>query len=450
MSYFGKFLLIETDNRVLDLIQADYVSSERYPCQVVRHIGDARVLLERNTQEIRLIFISEKLIRTLVKEEFEKFHADFKATEIILIEDKSSFGVARSLISKRIPRPLNYLDLAKHFRAKLMENHDPRKNKDDGQEKDKEFQAEESKYIGLPIRDFVVTPKSYFNTYLKLSFGHFIKILNAGDEMTNEFIKNYQDKGVIDFFVPKEEHEKYVHLLASISEKTVRSSEIGSGAKIKTLIKLGTNITNSLSQCGITPERMDNAEMFLNQSITVLRHMRIRNEVINSYLNKIDKNEHSASVAFIAGILANNLGFESSKSIKVVGTAALLHDIGLCSLDPQFSEAVDVAKDEKGIFAKHAAHGAEILRSSGMFDEVISNAVENHHRRRGGENAQRRSSSINLVTEIICASDEFFTTVIEPGFSSETLEFFLNNELKNYSPNVERAFHTLTKGKKAA
>lgn len=450
MSFFGKFLLIETDDKVLELIQLDPIMSDRYPCHVVRHFGDARMLLERNTQEFRLIFISEKLSRSLTPEEFEKFHNDFKATEMILIQDKTPSETARKIIPKTIQFPKTYLDLAKHFKAKVSENHDWRKNKDDGQAKNEEIQAEEIKFIGLPLRDFVITPKSYFNTYLKLSSGRFIKIINAGDELTGDFIKHYRDKGVEDFFVPKEEHEKYVHLLASLSAKTVKSEDTSAGIKIKTLVKLGTNITNNLTKCGITPERMDNAEMFLDQSITVLRHMRIKNDIISSYLQNIDKNEHSAAVAFIAGILANHLGFESSKSIKVVGTAALLHDIGLYALDPNFNEADDAAKDEKGIFSKHAAHGAEILRSTGMFDEVICNAVENHHRRRRGENANRRSSSVNLVTEIICASDEFFNTVIYPGYTSERVRFFMENELKNYSPNVERAFQALTKGKKAA
>ncbi|MES2528116.1 MAG: HD domain-containing protein [Bdellovibrionota bacterium] len=450
MSAFGKFLLIESDSKILELIQLDRTLSDQFPCHVVRHFGDARMLMERSKQEIRLIFVSEKLSRTLTKEEFEKFHADFKSTEMILIEDKTPFDVARNLIPRFIQAPKNYMDLAKHFQAQISGAHDWRKNKDDGQVKDTEFNAEEAKFIGLPLRDFVVTPKSYFNTYLKLTSGRFIKIINAGDELTGEFIKKYRDKGVEDFFVPKEEHEKYVHLLASLSAKTVSSEQTSAGFKIKTLVKLGKNITNNLSKCGITPERMDNAEMFLDQSITVLRHMKIKNDVISSYLQNIDKDEHSAAVAFIAGILANHLGFESSKSIKVVGTAALLHDLGLYSLDPHFNEADDAAKDENGIFAKHAAHGAEILRSTGMFDEVICNAIENHHRRRRGENSNRRSSSVNLVTEIICVSDEFFNTVIYPGYSPERVKYFMDSELKNYSPNVERAFQALTKGKKAA
>ncbi len=450
MSFFGKFLLIDTDTRTLDLIQLDPALSNRFPCQVARHFSDARTVLERNILEVRLIFISEKLSRTLGKDDFEKFLNDFKAIEMILIEDKTPVQWARKLIPRTIPSPKAYMDLAKHFKAKVSENHDWRKNKDDGQAKDQEFQAEDLKFIGLPIRDFIVTPKSYFNTYLKLSSGRFIKIINAGDELTVEFIKHYRDKGIEDFFVPKEEHEKYVHLLASLSEKTVRSEDISAGVKIKTLVKLGTNISNNLSKCGISPETMDNAEMFLDQSITVLRHMRIRNEVISSYLENIEKDEHSAAVAFIAGILANHLGFESSKTIKVVGSAALLHDIGLYALNSKFNEAEDALKDESGVFSKHAAHGAEILRSTGMFDEVICDAVESHHRRRRGENASRRLSSVNLVTEIICASDEFFNTVIHLGYSPERVRFFLENELKNYSPNVERAFNILIKGKKAA
>lgn len=449
MSFFGKFLIIDTDKKILDLIQVDPLLSDRYPCHVVRHLGDARTILERNIHEIRLIFISEKFLRTITNEEFEKFYNEFKAIEMILIEDKKACEAARKLVLKTIQYPKSYMDLARHFKANITGNHDFRKNKDDGQTKDQEFTAEETKFIGLPLRDFVVTPKSYFNTYLKLSSGRFIKIINAGDELTSELIKRYKEKGVNDFFVPKDEHEKYIHLLASLSDKTIKSEDTSAGFKIKTLVKLGTNITNNLVKCGISPESMDNAGMFLDQSITVLRHMKIRNDIISSYLKNIEKNEHSAAVAFIAGILANHLGFESSKTIKVVGTAALLHDIGLYALDPNFNEAEDSEKDENGIFEKHAKHGAEILRSTGMFDDVICDAIENHHRRRHG-NSLRRSKSVNLVSEIVSSSDEFFNTVISPGYTPERARIFMENELKNYSTNVEHAFHFITKGKKAA
>jgi putative nucleotidyltransferase with HDIG domain len=429
MSYFGKFLIIENDSKTLDLIQRDKSLLDKFPSTFVRSVFEATSLLEKSGKEIRMVFLSEKIA---------------KKSDLTSLRNH---GIQVSVLDHSSH---SYMDLVKIFQQHLNEGHDWRKTANDGAEKDQEINAEVGQYIAIHMRDLVITPKSYFNFYLKLSADKFIKIINAGDDLSSDEINRYRSKGIDEIFVPKDEHEKFVRLQGSLSTKVVLS-DASHGFKIKTVMKLGANVTNNILKCGITPDRMDNAQLFLDQTITVLREMKMKNEVVTDYLKNIDQNEHSAAVAFIAGILANHLGFESSKSIKVVGATALLHDIGLYHLDPDFKEGEEMLDEKKkDIFSKHAAHGAEILRSTGAIEEVICHAVENHHHRRMGENSRKRSSSVNLVTEIVSVSDEFFNTVIHHGYSPEKVRFFMENELKTYSPNVEKAFRLLTKGKKAA
>ncbi len=429
MSYFGKFLIIENDSKTLDLIQRDKPLLDKFPSSFVRSVFEATTLLEKSGKEIRMIFLSEKISK----------NSDLTSL--------NNYGIQVSVLDHS---GLSYMDLVKIFQKQLNEGHDWRKTANDGAEKDKEISDEDRKYIAIHMRDLVITPKSYFNFYLRLSADKYIKVFNAGDNLSTDEINRYRSKGIDEIFVPKDEHEKFVRLQGSLSTKVVLS-DASHGFKIKTVMKLGANVTNNLLKCGITPDRMDNAQLFLDQTITVLREMKMKNEVVTDYLKNIDQNEHSAAVAFIAGILANHLGFESSKSIKVVGATALLHDIGLYHLDANFKEGEELLDEKKKeIFSKHAAHGAEILRSTGAIEEVICHAVENHHHRRMGEHSRKRSSSVNLVTEIVSVSDEFFNTVIHHGYSPEKVRFFMENELKTYSPNVEKAFRLLTKGKKAA
>ncbi len=450
MSYFGKFLLIDNDNKIKDLVHQDKNLLEKYPSAVVRTITEAGSVLEKNGQEFRTVFFSERLGRICDLSELKKLIEKHPAIQFVLIADKTELLAARELLPITIAKPETYMDFVKHVQKQLNDLHDWRKNENDGQEKEREFIAEDIKYIEIPARDFVITPKSYFNTYLRISQGKFIKIFNAGDDLSKDEVDRYRAKGIDEFFVPKDEHEKFIRLQGTLAAKVVQS-DMANNLKIKTIMKLGANVTNNLLKCGITPDRMDNAQIFLDQSIVLLRQMKLKDEVITSFLKNIDQDEHTSAVAFISGILANHLGFESSKSIKVVGTTALLHDIGLYALDPDFEEGEELGDEKKkDIFLKHSAHGAELLRASKAFEEVICHAVENHHRRRKGENASRRSSSVNLITEIVSVSDEFFNIVIHHGYSPEKVRFFMDNELKNYSPNVERAFHVLTKGKKAA
>lgn len=450
MSYFGKFLIIENDSKTLDVIFHDKNLIDQYPSMTARSVGEAITLLERTGKELRMIFLSERLAKLSDLTEFWKLTEALEGISVILLEDKNPDSHLRSLAKGQIPLPKHYMELVKFVMGEVNGARDWRKTENDGLEKEKEIQLNEEKYVACAIRDFILTPKSFFNIYIRLSPGKFIKILNAGDDISPNEFEHYRAKGIDEFFVSRQEHEKFVNLQGNVTSKIVQSDS-AFGFKVKSVLKLGGSVTSNLFKCGISPDRMDNAQMFLDQTVVVLRQMKIKNEVITNFLKNIDQDEHAAAVAFISGILANHLGFESSKSIKVVGTTALLHDIGLYDLDPEFDEGViNQSEEQKEIFAKHASHGAEILRSTGLFEEVICHSVENHHRRRKGEIATRRSSSVNLITEIVSASDEFFNTVIHSGYSPEKVRFFMDNELKNYSPNVERAFHVLTKGKKAA
>ncbi|MFL5786309.1 MAG: HD domain-containing protein [Bacteriovoracaceae bacterium] len=433
MSYFGKFLYIENDGKVLDLVLQDKSLLDKFPSSFARTINEASNVLDKSGREIRLILMSEKMAKTVDTEGLKKKLESFPYLKIVLV-----------------PSPSSYMELVKHVQFELSAKHDWRNNQDDGTKMNQEISGGDDLYMQISMRDFVVTPKSYFNIYLRLSQGRYIKIIKAGDDLTSEQFEHYRAKGIDEFFVPKPEHEKFIHLQGTLSTEVVLS-DASHGFKIKTVMKLGANVTANLVKCGISPDRMDNAHLFLDQTIHVLRNMKLNNEVVTSYLKNIDKGEHTSAVAFIAGILANHLGFESSKSIKVVGITALLHDIGLYDLDPNFIEGSELSDEKaKEIFQKHASHGAQILRATGAFEEVICDAVENHHRRRMGENARRRSTSMNLVTEIISVSDEFFNSVIHHGYSPEKVRFFMENELKTYSPNVEKAFQLLTKGKRAA
>lgn len=450
MSYFGKFLIIESDPKILNVIFENQSLQDQYPCIVARSINDGVNTVERFGKEIRFIFISERLARICDMSGFWRLlEKELKDTPVVLIEDKVADALVRQQIPDRIAAPGAYIDFVNRVISRLQSDEDWKKCQNDGVEKDKELQAQDEMYVGVLMRDFISTPQSFFNIYIRLSLGKYIKIVNAGDPLPSDVFDRFSLKGIDEFYVPKVEHEKYVRLQATVTNKIVQTDG-AFGFKVKAVIKLGARVTDNLFKCGITPQRLDNAQLYLNQTVQVLRHMRIKNEVVINFLKNIEQQEHSSAVTFISSILSTHLGFESTKSVTLVGTAALLHDIGLYDLDPNYNESSEI-KDEKQkeIFAKHAVHGAEILRSTKLFDEIVCHAVENHHRRRKGDNAGRRSSSVNLVTEIISVSDEFFSTVISPGYSQERVRIFMENELKNYSPNVERAFHLLTKGRKA-
>ncbi len=315
-----------------------------------------------------------------------------------------------------------------------------------------ELKLADEAYIPTRISDFILTPKSYFNVYIRIGASTFIKILNAGDSLQLDTIQSYVKKGVTHFFISVEEQRKYIRLCEDLSQKIVRRSDVALTKKAKSVLRLGASISQNIMHTGITDEKLDFANNFLNQTVTLIKSMRMQNSSLKKFLDSIEMKEHPSSVSFLAGIIANEAGFESSKSVKLVGIAALVHDIGLFDLDPNFThESLYTMTEEKqALFDKHAMHGAEILKNNSGFEEVVIQAVEQHHMRRRGNDPARRTNNINLVTEIVGAADELHNLISSDEFSPDKLRSFIENTLPDFSPQIEKAVVKLLNKKSAA
>lgn len=450
-TFYGKCLWIEKDVRFQNELLEGSRLAEEYPCITARNLYDGLTAFNKNKSNIRIIFISGLLIKEFKIEAFR----EISDVPIILIKhgtENSSTLINLERFDQVIEKPKSYAGFVDIIKEKLTLKYNWGEFQASAEEKFVELQLEDKKYISTPIDEFVLTAKSYFNIHIRLGSSRYIKILNAGDEIKKEFLDTYSEKGITHLYIPITEHEKYLTVQTKISERSVRSFDAKNDIKVKSILNLGSNVANNLLQSGISVQKMDHAEAFLNQTVSVIRSMRIKNDSLKKFIEQFEGNNHCATVSFLAGIIANEMGFESSKSVKLVGVAAMFHDIGLYDLDPNFeSEALLIQSPEKiEIFQKHAKHGADLLRKAGTFEEVSCLAVEQHHLRRKGDDSVVRSNHINLVTEIISVADDFHNILIEGGFSAEKELFFMQNQLKNFSPGIEKTMLRILKSKKAA
>ncbi len=445
-SFYGKALIIDNNHKFLEEIKDHSGLMDAYPCMLARSFSEANSILKQPKHRIRVVFLSSsigeshgmselKLIKEsrpqlpviLVSHAPEKLPAEMKGPEVgflKILEKPSSFRV----IVSEIVELFKARDLWKDVQAS-------------SEEKDVELTLADEGYIPTLLADYVLTPKSFFNVFIKLGPSKFIKILNAGDVLQQDLIEKYARKNVKYLYISAEEQKKYINLCEEVSRKLLARADVSLEHKAKNVANLGANISQNLIHTGISAEKLDTANKFLNQSISLMRSMRIENASLKSFLENIELKEHPSSVSFLAGIIANEVGFESSKIIKLVGFAGLVHDIGLYELDPtQLHEAAYLKTPEgREIFDQHARRGAEILRSNGGFDEVVCLTVEQHHLRRRGSDSTKRTSNINLTTEIIGVADELQNMLSADDFTPERFDHFKMFILPDFSPQIEKA-----------
>lgn len=455
--YHGKALIIDNNMKFLEEIRKDEKLQEEFPHIIVRTFPEAAHLLRHNKHQVRVIFMSSSISTSHGLTELKEIRQLRPQLPVFLISHRperepDEVKSPEAGFHRLIPSPENFTPIAKELENLFVSKETWTDVSATEEEKDVELTLEEEAYIPTRITDYILTPKSYFNVYIKIGASTFIKILNAGDSMPPEMIQSYTKKGLSHFYISAEEHRKYIRMCEEMSLKVLKRADVAMGKKIKNVLTLGASISQNIMHTGITEEKLDFANNFLNQTVTVIRTIRMQNQSLKKFLESIEMKEHPSSVSFLAGIIANEAGFESSKSVKLVGIAALVHDIGLFDLDPNFihESLYHVTPEKQAIFDKHEKHGAEILRSNGGFDEVICQAVEQHHMRRRGTDPTRRANNINLVTEIVGAADELHNLISAEDFKPEKLSFFIENTLPTFSPPVEKAVIKLLQKKSAA
>jgi putative nucleotidyltransferase with HDIG domain len=448
-TFYGKALLIESNHNFVNQLLADTELVQKFPITICHKINEGLALAQRTKLNYRIVYVSESMIDQASIDEVKEFMNSNPNIPIVLVKSGKNTNTKSSetlaIFDKVIFSPKCYKEFVDYCIGLFEARNDWNTNAATDGKKFEEFDNDENHFVGISLKEFVLTPKSFFNLHIKLAPNKFIKIINAGDEVTSEFIAKYANKGVTDLYISEDEHNKYLAFTGKITEKIVSDSSVAQEVKVRTTLKLGKNVMQNLEQLGINQQKLDHADKFLSQSVQIIRSMRMKNQTLKNFLDMLDSNEHSPTVALLASLIANEVGFESTKTIKQIGIGALLHDIGLFDLNPNFDEAssVGLTEEDLAIFEKHALHGAKILRDLGTFEDATCLMVEQHHLRRRGEQSSKRSTNINTATEIISVADEFFNTVIHNGQTPEKLEVFMDVSIKNFSPNIEKAMQRL-------
>jgi putative nucleotidyltransferase with HDIG domain len=456
-NFFGKIMVIDNNGHFVDGIKEKTKLLDEYPCLIFKVYQDALHILKQPKHNVRVIFFGTGVGQSRGVDELKEIRTAIPNIPVYLVShapEKEPKGFLDTVtdFTKIIKSPIDFYSFTQEVDELFTSKETWTGVTATSDEKNVELTLKDEGFISTPLSDFVLTPKSFFNVYIKLGPSKFIKLVNSGDPLNDEIIQNYASKGITHLYIPIEEHKKYIRLCEEVTLKTIRNEAISSDKKMTSVLNLGANIAQNLLKTGISQEKLDQANNFLNQSVSLIKNMRMKNESLKRFIDTIEMKEHTATVSFLAGMIANEVGIESVKSVKLVGIAALLHDIGLYDLDPDFKEENydPNNEDQRRIYDQHQKHGGEILRKAGGFEETIYLAVESHHMRRRGSDQSIRTNNINVLTEIIGAADELHNVVISKHLDDKKLHYFTLTNLKNFSPQVEKAVLKILNKKKAA
>lgn len=142
--------------------------------------------------------------------------------------------------------------------------------------------------------------------------------------------------------------------------------------------------------------------------------------------------KHSVDVATMAMVIAKRYGLDE-KSVRDVGIAGLLHDVGKIKIPNEILNKPSRLTDEEfQVMKQHARFGYEMLKEKNGFDQSILMGVLQHHEKLngGGYPNGLKESDIHLYAKIIAVADIFDSLVTKrsykKGFSKrEAIEMIM-------------------------
>lgn len=389
--------------------EADPLSSQGpIPTTVVKTGAAAKSALTDPTQRYAAIFINPILCNPGGIRIISLAHRHRPATPIFILHDGelpfSPQELHRLAITGAIQKPLSPQWIAKRISQKIFScKPSPSVSS---------LESSNTEYVAVPASDYMTGSPQTFDTYLKLPSGKFLRIAEAKESLTPQRVLDYMRKGAKYFYLSRQSHERCLTYCDVVAKFLIRQSSISLGMKVAEVYNEGQEIHGQIQEKGLDPEQLDMVFPFLFNIRTLLKELDLEDyDTVKRFLAHIPSYEHAVSTTMVASILSTELEIEADSAFRTIGTASLLHDIGLfrLPLSVQHEDESAMNEEEKRLYRTHPALGAGILSQIPSIESAIVQAVAQHHERRDNTGFPNRTPAleINRIAEIVGISDEF-------------------------------------------
>ena len=454
-------LVVDSDMDFLTKITAD-PAVKQTPAIIAPNGKTAQLALANQDYDIAAIFINNNVLSIQGSPGWisvvRHAHQHRMATPIYAItDDKSPISqeeLSAMAIQKMLKKPLSYEEMAKMVIPEAI-HFDPQAiiaaaGKNASEALDTEITAEDAMFVPIRADKFIAGTKSFFDVYIRLKAGKYVKLLTAGDNFTIDRISGYLKKGVTQFFLKKDAQVHYLNYCDQLAVRILNSNKISTAAKVDHVLNHGEETMSFLRTQGLSEQNIQYAKQYIGNVHALVQKLDPeKHSILKEFMKSIISFEHGVGTCMLAGLLAEKLGMQSVQSTEIVGLAAMLHDIGLYRLpaEVQDEDESKMTPEQKVIYHTHPVTGAMILQGIKGIHPVIIQAVTQHHERRdeSGFPARLGLGEINRVAEIIGVCDEFAhmisrATKVDKAKASETFKL---NFLDGFSHPVAEAFRSV-------
>lgn len=298
-----------------------------------------------------------------------------------------------------------------------------------------------------PLRISTVKPLKNLSFDLYIFFKEqYLCYVKKGEQLTEDKYGKLKTQKVAKFFITESDEVNYQKFLDSLLSETLSNPNIPVDDKVL--------MVEGATSSAI--ERMQNdpgSESAYRMTETAAKSLRqvIKNnpEALKKIFGKkVEKNEeiikHSLNVCALSVRLAEILKC-SEQELDDLGTAALIHDIGITQMNKDdiqlfYKPKKLLSNDDKRVYYLHTKDVKKLLQEKPYVNKTILDLVENHEETLTGSGPNKKKKLTKLEEILSMVNNYDKRTITNKTTPMQTLKDMMIDEIGNYNLDLLNDF----------
>lgn len=267
-------------------------------------------------------------------------------------------------------------------------------------------------------------------------------LLNKGTVLKTEYIEKLKELGVREVYI----EDEFAMVQRDFIKMTDAEIEKASVEIHEECIKMVKNILKN--HIYDHEEELSKLKQPVNEILVdILNRPQVVNKICEIRERNSDIYEHSLNLCCITMLAALRMNFNQNELMQL-GTAALLHDLGLRYITIKYEniELENLSKREQEEYKKHTIYGYSAVSDAKWLTEQEKNMILSHHEDLSGKGYPLRSNRLPVLTQILSVCEIIDEMICGIGHKKKKIWEVLSylEEVKGilYSADVVETIHS--------
>lgn len=315
-------------------------------------------------------------------------------------------------------------------------------------------------YIPFNIHLFYLMSHSPCNVYIRLvkkGGDEYVKRLNFGESFNKDDLHKYEDLGLKEFFILREERELFINGLLSQTLKAIKSIPHSDEQTI--VAKTGDSFVISselIKALGITPACV----AMVDHTVTMMKTQIVKADKLGLLLKKLLDNQLSYSFrrSYLICLLSYTLlprmewgsGDQQNILLDKLSMVSFFHDIYLEEerllkiMDNDSFKKANLTSREKDLVLNHANRAAMLVQSYPKLPQGVDLIIKQHHGVSNGVGfPDALTASISPMAVFFVVVEDFVTQILSKEDISHIPEYVKTIKDRYTLPSYRKVAHEI-------